>query len=305
MDLTKELPFKVGDEIKNYKEMCKLLGEKVRTGGARENQLKRWSDYFSWEKNGHKFIIKEIFNNLFPSTDDNLSGSILFKTCHIHERQRHDLGFQSRYVKIQKNFSCTLNQETHTYMRIIYLLLGEELFLNPYSLREMKQALRDRNNYFKYNNKDVRDYVLTVLIPKRVHVVSNILHHTSYTLRDNAIFIENKEGNFIYKFMGKNKQVIYVGRSENINQRLQNHFNNGHLPQSLYHQTENIYILKTESASEMALLELYYINKYKPKYNIRDKFDSPFYYVRQFELKHWEKLPKEVVQELKTLIPSE
>lgn len=74
MDLTRELPFKVGDEIKNYKEMCKLLGEKVRTGGAKQSQLKRWRNYFNWEHKGYRFIITEVFNQSFPAHDDNFIG---------------------------------------------------------------------------------------------------------------------------------------------------------------------------------------------------------------------------------------
>lgn len=51
-----------GQVIKNYKEMCKLLDEKVKDGGRnRKLQLEDWERYFKWHKDGHKFIIDEIY----------------------------------------------------------------------------------------------------------------------------------------------------------------------------------------------------------------------------------------------------
>lgn len=53
---------KIGMIIKNYKEMCTLLDEKQRTGEAKQIQLGNWQRYFSYSKQGHKFIIEEIFD---------------------------------------------------------------------------------------------------------------------------------------------------------------------------------------------------------------------------------------------------
>lgn len=66
-----ELPFGEGEIIKNYKEMCSLLEEKIRDGNAKKSQLNRWKKYFSWEKKGHKFIITDTKDNLFLTGDDN------------------------------------------------------------------------------------------------------------------------------------------------------------------------------------------------------------------------------------------
>ena len=48
--------------VKNYKEMCRLLGESETTGNSKKSQLKRWECYFHWVKKGHKFEIKEIYD---------------------------------------------------------------------------------------------------------------------------------------------------------------------------------------------------------------------------------------------------
>lgn len=70
----RELPFKVGDEIKNYKEMCKLLDEKERTGNSKKSQFKRWQEVFQWELIGYRFKITAIHQKMFPSHDDNRVG---------------------------------------------------------------------------------------------------------------------------------------------------------------------------------------------------------------------------------------
>ena len=49
--------------IKNYKELCGLLDLRVTSGGAKENQLKELEMYCNYSKQGHKFIINEVYNN--------------------------------------------------------------------------------------------------------------------------------------------------------------------------------------------------------------------------------------------------
>jgi len=46
--------------IKNYKELCKLLETKVKTGGAKQTQLDKLRCFCNYHKDGNKFIIDEI-----------------------------------------------------------------------------------------------------------------------------------------------------------------------------------------------------------------------------------------------------
>lgn len=64
---------KVGDIIKNYKELCTLLGEPEKTSNSKKAQLKEWERYFRYEREGHKYIIKEIFDT--PKTKKLREGS--------------------------------------------------------------------------------------------------------------------------------------------------------------------------------------------------------------------------------------
>ena len=66
-----DLPFGEGEVIKNYKEMCARLGEKERGGDSKNSQMRRWREHFDWVKKGHKFVITEVFDDNFPTDDEN------------------------------------------------------------------------------------------------------------------------------------------------------------------------------------------------------------------------------------------
>lgn len=53
--------------VKNYKELCKLLDQPVRGGYQKIAQLENFKRYFSYEKQGWKYYIKEIYDTPLPS----------------------------------------------------------------------------------------------------------------------------------------------------------------------------------------------------------------------------------------------
>lgn len=52
---------KVGQIYKSYRQVCEALCEDVRGGSSKMAQIKEWNCYFKYEKDGNKFIIKEIY----------------------------------------------------------------------------------------------------------------------------------------------------------------------------------------------------------------------------------------------------
>lgn len=52
---------KVGDVIANYPAMCKVLGEEPRKGKPQKRHIEGWKRFFKFEKDGHKYIILEIY----------------------------------------------------------------------------------------------------------------------------------------------------------------------------------------------------------------------------------------------------
>ena len=77
---------------------------------------------------------------------------------------------------------------------------------------------------------------------------------------------------YIYRFIDSNKRILYVGKTNNLDKRFVQHFRkNGHLPKECYGSVWKIEYIKVDSELNALLLETYYINKYRPKYNKLNK----------------------------------
>ncbi|BDR81035.1 DnaB-like helicase C-terminal domain-containing protein [Clostridium tetani] len=78
---------------------------------------------------------------------------------------------------------------------------------------------------------------------------------------------------YIYRFLDKNDDILYIGRTNDINRRLlKEHFTSlGHLPIECYKFIEKIQYAKFENESEDVAYEAILINKLRPKYNIQFK----------------------------------
>lgn len=76
-----------------------------------------------------------------------------------------------------------------------------------------------------------------------------------------------------YRFIDTIENVIYVGSAKNIDRRLKSHFRGkqGHLGKDTYNQVARVEICKCEDYPSALALEQYLINKYKPRYNSKDK----------------------------------
>ena len=76
-----------------------------------------------------------------------------------------------------------------------------------------------------------------------------------------------------YRFLDTLENVIYVGSAKNIDRRLRSHLNGkqGHLGKGVYNQVARVEICKCEDYPSALALEQYLINKYKPRYNSKDK----------------------------------
>lgn len=79
--------------------------------------------------------------------------------------------------------------------------------------------------------------------------------------------------NYLYYFLNKNDEIIYFGKTSNIYNRMKQHFFKGHLPKECYDSTYKImYTELINNKYDTEIYETYYINKYKPIYNIDKKF---------------------------------
>lgn len=55
--------------VKNYSEMCKLVGEEICTGNAKKAQINNWKRYFDFYKEGQKFIVTDVYDVPYSSDD--------------------------------------------------------------------------------------------------------------------------------------------------------------------------------------------------------------------------------------------
>ena len=80
-------------------------------------------------------------------------------------------------------------------------------------------------------------------------------------------------GSGVYRFIDTSNNVIYVGSAKNIDKRLKSHFSpkGSNVDKEAYKNTSRVEIIKTDSYGKALDYEQYFINKYKPHYNKRDK----------------------------------
>lgn len=77
---------------------------------------------------------------------------------------------------------------------------------------------------------------------------------------------------YTYRFVDTNENVIYVGYTgQAMAKRISQHFTKGHLPKKCYKSIARIDYIKWDSKSDAQVMEVYYINKYHPKFNKLDK----------------------------------
>ena len=68
---------KEGMVVKNYKEMCVLLDEKIKGGDSKKAQLKEWERYFKYHKDGNKFVIDEIYKEIKEKVDSRKEANVV------------------------------------------------------------------------------------------------------------------------------------------------------------------------------------------------------------------------------------
>lgn len=66
-----------GQTVKNYKVLCEMLGEPVKSGKSKILQIKNWSRYFDFSRNGLNFVINKIYE--IPSVKVDLRGGGNYK----------------------------------------------------------------------------------------------------------------------------------------------------------------------------------------------------------------------------------
>ena len=72
---------------------------------------------------------------------------------------------------------------------------------------------------------------------------------------------------YVYRFLDSKGNIIYVGKTVNMDNRMQSHFTKGHLSKECYNSVAKIEYQKYKTESDSLIMETYYITKYSPKFN--------------------------------------
>lgn len=92
----------------------------------------------------------------------------------------------------------------------------------------------------------------------------------------------------IYRFLDIDENVIYVGKTERIRFRMNEHMSkNGHLPKECYDMVNKIQFIAMDSITLMDIKELYYINLYKPRFNKEHLLNEPSFIISDFTKDRW------------------
>lgn len=110
---------------------------------------------------------------------------------------------------------------------------------------------------------------------------------------------EKGKTNYIYRFINKNGEVIYIGKTNNISARIHNHLSDsGHLTKECYEQIDKIQFMITGSHILTDIKELYYINLYKPQFNYIHNHNSPAFIISDFVKDEWVDYNKDQVKKI-------
>ncbi len=80
---------------------------------------------------------------------------------------------------------------------------------------------------------------------------------------------------YIYKFLNYENKIIYIGKTNNLKQRMRQHFGpDHHLPDECYSQVFRIFYADVHTKYNSELMETLLIQKYHPEYNTDKKYNK-------------------------------
>ena len=93
---------------------------------------------------------------------------------------------------------------------------------------------------------------------------------------------------YVYRFISKD-EIIYVGQTIDIDKRMHQHFygKQGHLKKECYRITNRVEYIELSNKTEMNIAEIYFINKYNPKYNSVNKYEDTGITLDNLDNKKW------------------
>lgn len=231
--------------FKNYKELCAFFDEKPTTGCSKQAQFKEWERYFSYRKEGNKFIVTEVFDTPKDKTDNR-----------VNNYSRNNKNVQPMMDYLMSEFNTEYIDEYFTisnWSTIVLHLMNKEVCDKTY---------RDDDEVFQFcgeNNildpKLFRDYVGTVKF-----VTKNLITTAFRGLQKRGL-LEYQDGyKFYYEGAKYNRTVCVDGEIindciDNIEKEICQEIQNEFYADKNIKGKQLVYILRHSKNKE--LLKLY------------------------------------------------
>lgn len=171
-----------GNVIKNYNELCDILQIKPTNGKSKSLQIKRFNDYVSFTKQGHKFIIDEILDKPIPPIISD-RGSYTSNNAII---------LCDYLVKYNQNNNGSKNSIITNFIELSYLLgfvnYNYRLYNHNYKLLNDMFDLATVIDFFRYSKPSWLNHITSTLNLLQSQFI--IDWHKCYNVKtvDNHIF---------------------------------------------------------------------------------------------------------------------
>ncbi len=143
---------KNGNVFKNYKELCNALREDEKRGAAKEKQLERFGLYFSYSRDGHKYIIDKIYD------DDTIrKNEKTFK----NQKQENDMYARSKYrrevIEVLKKIIYE-SENKRLFLPMISIAIACGFFNESIKGTPFYKDYLNKRKIFKSNNSEKKYY---------------------------------------------------------------------------------------------------------------------------------------------------
>jgi hypothetical protein len=179
---------KKGQIIKNYKELCTILDWSVSSGGSKRSQFKELDMFCTYHKEGNKFIIDEIFEELKEKQDN----------------RKNNKGKSADYID---DIELRLLGEFLTKGRDNNLTIGKSVLLRDVGLVNSnysycKQRQEKLANYLDIDKETIYDYynsVDSMVVNNLEKALKNLVNEKIIDLDTTTIVCKNRLLNVDYK----------------------------------------------------------------------------------------------------------
>lgn len=210
--------------VKNYKIMCELLKEPEKEGNSKRAQMKEWKRYFDFEREGQKYIIKEIYDIPLPKGHYSNPMDIIneYLIClyikeEIKNPKNKDKGVTCAKIKLAQ-FVGYINDKFQEHQKsrnkLLHEIIGEDqvIKLNQEEYYNKLNIVNDVYEDIPNKYKSRLEKAINSLVNKKL-----ILKETAYY--GTKIYFEVNPNQTIYEVMQEDTEIDTYG----------DEINNGHV----------------------------------------------------------------------------